>query len=336
MTAGMALLAAGDRFAAWGGGQEGRLSLPLLCAALEGLEVPFRVVGGPPADGLKFCSLRAPEPNGIYFSESGAAPPVSLAGSVVLARVPISSPAATTIVVKHPQVVFYQLMNHFSRHTGDVGAGIHPTAVIHPEASIDETSYVGPFCVVGRARIGAGVRLHSHVVVFDGSEIGDEVVIEPHSVIGATGVAWVWNPETGARIVQPQTGGVRIGRGCFLGSDVTLVRGSVNEDTVLGDHCVVAHGTKIGHGCRIGAEVHFANNVSIAGNVDIGDRSFLGSGCVVRPMTRIATGTVVGAGAVVVKHVTEPGKVLSGVPAVEMKDKASHAGVPKPLQSGAA
>src|SRR5690606_16195217 len=143
---------------------------------------------------------------------------------------------------------------------------------------------------------------------------------------GATGVAWVWHE--GQRIVQPQIGGTHIGDDCFLGTDITIVRGSVNEVTTLGARCALAHGTKIGHGCQIGQDVHFANNVAIAGNCRIGDRAFLSAGSVLRPRITLAPGVTVGAGAVVTRHVDEPGAVVSGVPAKKMPVKERHAGVP--------
>lgn len=309
------------------------ISFAELCATLRSLDIGFELHGDPPAAALSFCSLRAPEPRGIYFAEGSAAPPAGLAECVVIARNPIDT-AAATVLVENPQVVFYRVMRElFGGSAADAGA-IHPTAIVDERARVDPTAVIGPYCVVGDAQVGARTKLVSHVVVYDQSEIGNDVTIEPHSVIGATGVAWVWDPATGERVVQPQTGGAVIGDGCFLGSDVTVVRGSVNERTSIGEQTVIAHGTKIGHGCRIGAQSHFANNVSVAGNVEIGSRSFLGSGCVLRPMVRIAEDTVVAAGAVVVKKVETPGMLLTGVPAVARQRQASHSGVPAPIQRG--
>jgi len=309
-------------------------SLDTLRSALDSLGVRHELVGTPGPGPFRFCSLRAPESNGVYFSEGGAVPPGNLTGCVILARQPMPEVGDATIIVEHQQVAFYRLMQALSAPTREEAGRIHPTAIVETGATIHESAVIGPYCVVGRARIGARVVLRSHVVVFDGTEIDEDVVVEPHSTIGATGVAWVWDPDTGARIVQPQTGGVRIGAGCFLGTDITVVRGSVNEYTELGEHCVVAHGTKIGHGCRLGREIHCANNVTIAGNVDVGDRSFLGAGCTLRPRVRLARDTTVGAGAVVVKDSTRPGLVLSGVPAVAMQPKSSRAGVPKSIPAG--
>ena len=180
--------------------------------------------------------------------------------------------------------------------------------------------------------VKAGATLHSHVTVMRGTTIEENVTIESHSTIGATGVAWIWYPATRRRVIQPQTGFTTIGRGSFLGSDITVVRGSVNEVTTIGERCVIAHGSKIGHGSRIGAECHFANNISIAGNVTLGRQCFLGSGAIIRPETRLAERTVLGAGAVVVKHSDEPGLVLMGAPARPAKVASGKlSGVPNSL-----
>ena len=43
---------------------------------------------------------------------------------------------------------------------------IHPSAVIHPDATIGDGCAIGPYCVIGgNVTLGAGNRLHSHVVI---------------------------------------------------------------------------------------------------------------------------------------------------------------------------
>jgi UDP-3-O-[3-hydroxymyristoyl] glucosamine N-acyltransferase len=306
-------------------------SLPMLLQALDALGIAHRVEQRRPLGALRFCSCFSQEPGGIYFWEGDAAPAFEHADIVVLAQAPMPAHIACAVQVDHPQRAYYRLMRHFFATAEPAAACIHPTALIDPAARIGPRAQIGPYCVIGDCDIGADVQLDSHVVIKDGSVLGERVRIEAHSTIGATGVAWVWDPATGERIVQPQIGGARVGDDCFLGTDVTLVRGSINEVTSLGPGCVLAHGTKIGHGCVIGAEVHFANNVSIAGNCHIGDRAFLSAASVLRPRVRLARGVTVGAGAVVTKDVEEEGVVVSGVPARAMDRKAQHAGVPKPM-----
>jgi len=304
-------------------------SLQDILAALDELGLDFALHGSRDVGPLRFCSLFAQEARGLYFWEGDGEPDFEHADIAVLTPRLLAGDIACQIELQHPQRAFYLLMRHFFAAPAPAETTIHPTAVIAPGARIGAGTVIGPYCVIGDCEIGARCHFDSHVVVKDGSVVGDGVTIESHSTIGATGVAWVWDPHTGERIVQPQIGGARIGDDCFIGTDVTVVRGSVNEVTSLGDGCVVAHGTKIGHGCVIGSHVHFANNVSIAGNCRLGDRTFLSAASVLRPRIVLARGVVVGAGAVVTRDVELEGVVVSGVPARIMDTKASHAGVPK-------
>ena len=183
--------------------------------------------------------------------------------------------------------------------------------------------------MIGAAEIRKGARIDAHVVIYDKTIVGERTLIESNSSIGATGMAWIWD-EDGSRIVQPQTGGVIIEEDCLIGTNITIVRGSVNENTVIGKGTTMAHGTLIGHGAHIGELNHFANNISIAGNVRSGAKCFFGSGCVVRPQVLLGEDVIVGAGAVVTKDFDESGIVLTGVPARILKRKGDSglSGVP--------
>jgi UDP-3-O-[3-hydroxymyristoyl] glucosamine N-acyltransferase len=301
-------------------------------ASLAQLGIPFEA-NAIAFEKLAFKSLRTIEPAGIFFVEGPASPPI--ADSLVICSTFEGFHESNALVrVAHPQLAYYKLMRLLFPLRRDA-ASIHPTAIVDEAAQIEPEVEIGPYCVVGKSELRRGVRLASHVVIMDGCVVGENTVIESQSTIGASGVAWVWDPETGERVVQPQIGGVRIGRNCFLGSDISVVRGSISEDTVIGDGTVVAHGTKIGHGCTVGPLNHFANNVSLAGNVVTGQRCFFGSGSVVRPMAQLCDDTTVGAGAVVVNNVTEAGLVLMGVPAQAVKSaKTKLSGVPKRHTSG--
>lgn len=288
-------------------------------ALLGTLGFDFTSEGSVPGP-LRFSSLRSPLASGIYFLAGNASLPACARGSLVLTDAgPVATAAGNAyITLDNPQFAFYSLMDAAVRR--DPEAGIHPTAIVDGGASVSTSASIGPYCIIeSGVTIGGGCRLDSHVVVKRGSRLGERVVIEPHSTIGATGVAWAWNGEGTRRVMQPQTGGVEVGDDVFIGSDVSIVRGSVNEDTLIGEFTAIAHGSKIGHGSRLGAHCHLANNVSLAGNVDIGKRVFFGSGATVRPRTCIADGVVVGAGAVVVKDIATAGVVVGGVPAREMK-----------------
>lgn len=303
-------------------------SLEGVLEALRRLDIGHELVG-PPRQVMKVCSLLHKEPGGLYYYSGDAPGPFEeLVDSVVICtrEVARSTAHCSSIAVdQDPQVVFYRLCGHLFR-TAPM-PGVHPTAIVHPEAELGQRVHIGPYAVVGRSRIGDDSVIHAHVVVMDGCDIGKRVVIEPNSCIGATGVAWIWG-EAGDRIVLPQVGGVRIEADVFIGTDVSVVRGMINEFTVIGEGTMIAHGSKIGHSAVLGMHCHLANNVSIAGSVVLGDRCFLGSGAVVRPHAKLAAGTTVGVGAAVIKDVLEPDTTVAGVPATPLQMKAKQRGVP--------
>lgn len=236
------------------------------------------------------------------------------------------------ILVASPQLIHYKISSLFQKN---YKPEIHKTAIVSPNAIVSSSAHIGPYCIIEDCVIGDKVSLVSNVTVRDKVKIGSGTVIEGNSVIGARGMAWIWD-EKGERIIQPQMGGVIIEENCVIGTDITIVRGSLSENTRIGKGTIIAHGTKIGHGSQIEENVHMANNVSLAGNACIGQNTFLGSGCVISSNVKVAKNCIVGAGAVVTKNYGEEFLTLAGVPAVVIKTenyKDKPKGAPKPFNT---
>lgn len=281
---------------------------------------------GPIYPNYKICSLFYPESNGFYFL-SGDILTSKLEKSLVLSSSNIEIEGGNSIIFinENPQIVYYKILDYYFREysTGE----ICETVLIHKEAEIGKNVQIDPYVVIGKSVIGDNTIIKSHCVVADNSHIGQNATIEPHCTIGATGIAWVWG-EDREKIMQPQLGGVVIGDNCFLGANSAIVRGSLNENTTIGEYSVIAPGARLGHGTQIGRGVHFANNVITGGNTKISDFCFVGSSVTFRPKVEIHPYTTVGAGAVVVKNTSKDNLLLKGVPAKEVSMKKRLAGVP--------
>jgi len=238
------------------------------------------------------------------------------------------SQTVSRIITDDPKLAFYILAQDFAPPSRE--PGIHHTAIIDPKAVVHPTATIGPFCVLEECTVGEKAILHSHVTLYASTRIGARAVIEGHTFIGATGQIWAWGFD-GKRWVLPQIGGTVISDDCFIGSNVSIVRGAL-QDTVIDRGCRIAHGSRIGHNCQIGNETFVSNGVTIPGSVTIGNFCFLGSGSVYRPGIELGDNITVGAGAVVTKSFVEKGSVIAGVPARLIKkaeDVKSLAGVPK-------
>ncbi|MDZ4758188.1 MAG: DapH/DapD/GlmU-related protein [Bacteroidota bacterium] len=284
--------------------------------------------------GFALSSSKNKIESGLYFltNEYSSEADTIYNSLILVDYVPEKKDTNIYIKVKNPQLAHYKISASIEKKNAP---GIHVTAIISPDAQIAASAYIGPFCIVGNCIIEDNVSLLGHITISDNVVIKQNTEIEANSLIGARGMAWIWD-EDGTRVMQPQLGGVIIEEDCLLGSDISIVRGSLSENTIVGKGTVMAHGTKIGHGSVIGKYVHLANNVSLAGNAQIGDRVFLGSACVVSPNVFIAEGCIVGAGSVVNKSVHEPHSTIVGVPGkVINKDNFEYKpkGAPKPFKN---
>ena len=279
----------------------------------------------------KFASIKSIIQNGIYFFEDILLlQNFNISNSIIITSQKVKT-NNNLIIVSNPQLVHYKLNSLINTLKL---VGISNSAKINPKAVLGKNIYIGENTIIGQCIIEDNVIIKHNVVVEDNVIIRKNTFIDCNSCIGSAGLAWIWDSE-GNRIIQPQIGGVIIESDCILGTDVTIVRGSTSENTLIGKGTVIAHGTKIGHGAEIKDHVHMANNVSIAGNATIGERSFLGSACVISSNVKLSDNCIVGAGAVLNKTINKNYVTLAGVPAKIIKEnnfQDKPNGAPKPFK----
>jgi len=218
-----------------------------------------------------------------------------------------------------------------------VVAGVHPTAIVDPSASIPASAAVGPLAVVGSGvelgegvvigagshledgvRIGAGTRLFPRVTVHRGTTLGERCVVQSGCVLGADGFGYATD-DGGVHHRVPQRGGLTIGDDVDLGANVTIDRGSAG-DTVIGDGCKIDNLVQIAHNVRIGRNAMIVAQVGVAGSTVIGDRVVLGGQAGIIGHARIGDRARVGAQAGVIGDVPA-GMEVSGYPARSHRDQ---------------
>ena len=106
-----------------------------------------------------------------------------------------------------------------------------------------------------------------------------------------------------------------LGEQVEFGAGTVVMAGAViNCCTKIGRGCIINTGATIDHDNLIEDYVHVSPGVNTAGTVLVGTRTWLGIGSKVSNNVNITCGCIVGAGAVVVKDITEPGTYV-GIPA---------------------
>lgn len=220
------------------------------------------------------------------------------------------------IVVKHPKMALAKIGNHFFVEKPEIG--IHSTAIIHEEAIIGNNVSIGPYCVIGRATIGDGTVIDSHVRIYDDVVLGKNCNIKAGAVIGGAGFGFE-RDENGNKFRFPQIGSVWIGDDVEIGSQTCIDRGALS-DTIIGDHTKINNLCHIAHNNRIGRNVTITGCVNLSGGNVIEDNVWIAPNASLVGYVHIGENATIGMGAVVVKDVPS-NEVWVGNPAKKLKSK---------------
>lgn len=182
--------------------------------------------------------------------------------------------------------------------------GVHPTAVVEPEADIAADVHLGAHVVVASGsrvdagsvlhpgvvvyadvEIGPGCEIHAGAVLHPGSRLGRGCVVHSNAVIGSEGFGFV--PTASGWRKMPQTGRVVLEDGVEVGCGSTIDRPSVGETrigagTKIDNLVHIGHGVTTGRGCALAAQVGIAggarlgNGVILAGQVGLANKAVMG------------------------------------------------------------
>ena len=168
-----------------------------------------------------------------------------------------------------------------------VMTGIHPTAIVDPDAkigsnvSIGAYAMVGPDCVIGdnciispRATLERHVRLADHVKVGIGSVLGGD----PQDLK-----------------FKGELTTVEIGANTTIREYATINRGtSQSHKTSVGEHCFIMSYVHLAHDCHIGNGVIISNATQLAGHVTIEDRAIISGVTAVHQFVKIGKFSFIG------------------------------------------
>ncbi len=291
-------------------------------ALVADLGAPAEILGDParriqalavlnevPTGGLAFCNA-SPEAIASRLARADGATIIAAAASVAAA--PALAERMTLIAVPDPRRYFIRAFNRLVAPEIVRQTGISPLATIHPEAEIGEGASVGPGALVDRgAIVGAGATIFGGVQVYEGTRIGRSAVIQANCAIGSHGQSYE-RDEDGTFLLMPHFANVVIADGVIVGSNTTIVRGTL-QDTVIGARSIVGNNVVIGHNVVVGEGCHVGAGVILCGSSRLGDRCWISIGAVIQSVP-VGAGAMVGVGAVVARPVNA-GVMVNGFPA---------------------
>ena len=183
----------------------------------------------------------------------------------------------------------------------------HPTALIADGARLGSGVSIGPYAVVEPdTSIGDRTEVRSHAVIKRFTTLGADNRVHEGAVLGGEpqDVSFKGEP---SRLVIGDRNVIREG--------VTMHRATApGGQTVVGSDCFIMAYAHIAHENRIGDRVIMANNVMLAGHVELGDRAFLSGGAGIHQFCHVGRLAMVGGNAKVIKDCL-PFVIADGVPA---------------------
>jgi len=210
------------------------------------------------------------------------------------------------IVTENPYLYFARVTQIWRCQVrGAEPPAIHASAIIDPQAIIDESVSIGPLCVVERGvRIGAGTVLKSRVTVGEDCRIGARCLLHSGVVIGADGFGFA--PDEGRWEKIEQLGAVLIGDDVEIGANTCIDRGAL-DDTVIEDGVKLDNLIQIGHNVRVGRHTAMAACVGVAGSATIGAFCTIGGAAVVLGHLVVADHVNISAASVVTRSIHKAG-----------------------------
>jgi len=187
-------------------------------------------------------------------------------------------------------------------------ASIHETAIVSPDAELASGVSVGAYSIIeAGVTIGADTEIGHHCVIKGDTTIGERNHIFQFASVGE-------DPQDKKYAGEPTR--LVIGDGNTIREYCSLNRGTAQDDgiTILGDNNWLMAYVHIAHDCVIGNETIFANNVTLAGHVTVGDYAIWGGFSGAHQFARVGAHAFIANNTGVAKDVP-PYVMAAGLPA---------------------
>jgi UDP-N-acetylglucosamine acyltransferase len=174
---------------------------------------------------------------------------------------------------------------------------IHPTAIIAPDAHLEEGVVVGAYTIIGAdVKIGKNTIIGPHAVIEDYTHIGEGCHIFQFCSIGAAPQDLKFSGEK-TRVV--------IGNFNIIREFVTIHRSTTADIgvTIIGDHNLIMAYCHVAHNCKLGNRIVMSNGANLAGHVHVEDYAIIGGLTGIHQFSHIGAHCIIGGASGVAKDV---------------------------------
>ena len=295
-----------------------------------------RLIGSGKAEVCRVAPFESAGPDCITFAADEKL--LEKMGDCKAAAVIVSKKAGSDIpqlIVDNVEKALIKVLREFMPQLDKPSAGVHKSAIVDEDASIDKTASIGPLVYIKKgAKIGAGTvvgagckigensiigsncRIEDNAVVYHNCTIGNNCIIGANSTIGATGFGYYFIDGQHQQI--PHIGGVIIEDCVEIGANACIDRAKFGN-TVIGAGTKIDNLVQIAHNVIVGKCCLIASQVGIAGSTKLGNGVVLAGQVGIKDHATIGDGVQIGAQAGVMNDIG-PNEKIVGSPAIDIKE----------------
>jgi UDP-N-acetylglucosamine acyltransferase len=166
--------------------------------------------------------------------------------------------------------------------------GIHPTAIVHPRATLGPEVSVGPYTIIQEhVTVGARTRIGAHCVIEGRTTIGSDCEFFTGAVIGSIPQDLKYAGEESTLVIGDRNK-IREYVTVNIGTD------GGGGKTIIGSDGLFMAYSHVAHDCLVGNHVILANSVALAGHITIEDHAIIGGLVGVHQFVRVGTLSITG------------------------------------------
>lgn len=213
------------------------------------------------------------------------------------------------IVVEDAYSAFTSLLQTYQellQSTAKQDYKIGKETVIYPNVFIGENVVIGDNCII-----------YPNVSIYKDCIIGNNCIIHSGAVIGADGFGFAPQKDGSYRKI-PQLGNVVIEDDCEIGANTCIDRATLGS-TILRKGVKLDNLIQVAHNVEIGEHTVIAAQTGISGSTKIGHHAMIGGQVGFVGHLVIAPYTKINAKSAVASDVKSPSQILSGIPAIDIK-----------------
>lgn len=203
------------------------------------------------------------------------------------------------IIVDEPKWFFFSIVDYLGKNRTREVTQIDKSTQISPAA------YISPVGVV----IGKNCIIEPNVTILQDVVIGDNVTIRAGVVIGVDGYE---HKHTSRGVLSvTHDGQVIIGNDVEIGVNSNIAKGFSYRPTIVGNSTKIDALVHYAHGVQCGEECLIVANAMIGGNVDIGNKVWIGPSAVITNRIVLEDECFITLGSVVTRRV-QKGETVTG------------------------